>query len=171
MNMADLPKDIELQPLQLATISKLYAENFPPSRPMRSAAYRLGASLAMCVAATGKGMPGMYEAGSVAFDAFHAGADEGRAIWARHVAAQAGLPHRQLTLANAADVLAAELIHSSTIISTMLNHITSLQLADVRAALMTAGVIGKTNMVSRAPERYAALVATGFAPAADVRAH
>jgi hypothetical protein len=88
---------------------------------------------------------------------------EGRALWARHIASKAALPHRPLAPANAPDVLAAELIHSGEVITTLLNHITAVQLADVRHKLQQAGLIGKSNVVGRGPERHGVLVATGFA--------
>lgn len=158
MNMHDL-----IQPLNRIQIADMIATAFPPSRPARSQAYRLGVEKALESASAGARLEDMYEAGSQGFDAFHAGVAEGRAIWARHVAAKADLPHRPLAPANASDVLAAELIHASHIITVMLNHMTGVQLSDVRVQLEKDGVITKTGYASRAPERQAALAAAGFA--------
>jgi hypothetical protein len=158
MNPLDL-----IQPLNRIQIADIIATAFPATRPARSEAYRLGVEKALETASAGDVLPELYHAGTPRFDAYHAGVVEGRALWARHIAAKANLPHRQLAPANASDVLAAELIHASTIITTLINHITRVQLADVRNVLLAEGVIGQTNMVSRAPERLAALVAAGFA--------
>lgn len=160
MNMNDL-----IQPLNRIEIADMIATAFPASRPARSQAYRLGVEKALESASAGNRLDEMYAPGTQAFDAFHAGVTEGRAIWARHVASKAALPHRPLAQANASDLLAAELIHAGDIITAMLNHMTSLQMADVRSALQRDGVISKVGYVSRAPERQAALVAAGFANA------
>jgi len=158
MNQLDL-----MTPLNRIEIAGIVATAFPSTRPARSHAYRLGVEKALETASAGTMLMEMYEAGSQAFDAYHAGVVEGRALWARHIAAKASLPLRRLAPANAPDLLAAELIHAGEIITTMLNHMTSLQLGDVRAKLQQAGIITKTGYASRALERQAALVATGFA--------
>ncbi|MYM65453.1 hypothetical protein GTP45_01220 [Pseudoduganella sp. FT55W] len=157
MNMLEL-----IKPLTRIEIADLIATAFPPTRPPRSEAYRLGVEKALETASSGTMLPDLYEAGTVAYDAFHAGADEGRAIWARHIATKANLPHRQLAPANAPDLLAAELIHASAIITSFVAHVTPEQLGSVRAELELAGVIRKTGTISRAVERTAVLVQTGF---------
>lgn len=157
MNMLDL-----IKPLSRLEVADLIATAFPPSRPPRSEAYRLGVEKALETASTGTLLPDLYHAGTPRYDAFHAGADEGRAIWARHIAAKANLPHRQLAPANAPDLLAAELIHASAIITSFVAHVSPEQLSAVRAELELAGVIRKTGTVSRAVERTAVLVQAGF---------
>jgi hypothetical protein len=158
MNPLDL-----MQPLNRIEVADLIATAFPPTRPARSQAYRLGVEKALETASGGVMLPDLFEAGTQGFDAYHAGADEGRAIWARHIATKANLPHRQLAPANAPDRLAAELIMASSIITSFIAHATPEQLSAVRAELELAGVITKTGYVSRAPERRAVLVEAGFA--------
>lgn len=157
MNMHDLS-----HPLNRIEIADMIATAFPPTRPPRSEAYRLGVEKALETASSGNPLPNLYHAGTPRYDAFHAGADEGRAIWARHIAAKANLPHRQLAPANASDLLAAELINAGSIITAFIAHITPDQLSAVRAELELAGVIKRTGTVSRAAERKDALVKTGF---------
>ncbi|SDH41659.1 MULTISPECIES: hypothetical protein [unclassified Duganella] len=160
MKMNDL-----IQPLNRIEIADMIATAFPPSRPARSQAYRVGVEKALETASAGLRLNDLYETGTVAFDAFHAGVAEGRAIWARHIAAKAALPRRLLAPANASDLLAAELIQAGQIITVMLNHMTAVQLGDVRLQLEKQGVVTSAGYASRAPERQAALVAAGFAEA------
>lgn len=160
MNLLDL-----IKPLNRIEIADIIATAFPPTRPARSQAYRFGVEKALETASAGTALAEMYAAGTQAYDAFHAGVVEGRALWARHIAAKTNLPHRPLAPANAPDVLAAELINAGEVIATLMNHITGVQLSDVRMKLKEAGLIGKSNVVGRAPERHAALVTTGFATA------
>lgn len=162
MKLLDLPRGMVLQPLEQATLAQLLAEAFPPSRTPRSHAYRLGVQCALFAGVSGQVMPGMYDAGTTAFDAFHSGADEGRAIWARHLATLAELPTRQVTPANASDLLAAELLNAGEIIAVLLARATPHQLSAARNDLERAGVILKSGTVSRAVERTAVLVQTGF---------
>lgn len=157
MNPLDL-----IKPLDRIEVADLIATAFPPTRPARSQAYRLGVEKALETASAGMQLPELYDAGTQAFDAFHAGADEGRAIWARHIATKANLPQRAAMPPNAADLLAAELILANAIITAFVAHVTPEQLSAVRAELELAGVIRKTGTISRSIERTALLVQTGF---------
>lgn len=157
MNMHDL-----IQPLNRIEIADMIATAFPPARPARSQAYRLGVEKALESVSAGVRLDDMYQAGSQGFDAFHAGVAEGRAIWARHIATKANLPHRPLAPANASDLLAAELILAGSVITSFIAHASPEQLTAVRAELELAGVITRTGTVTRAVERTAALVQTGF---------
>ena len=55
-------------------------------RTRRSAAYMAGARAYLTFCLTGSGSICAYDPGSDAFDAYHAGIDEGRTIWTRHQA-------------------------------------------------------------------------------------
>jgi hypothetical protein len=157
MNHLDL-----MHPLNRIEIADLIATAFPPTRPARSHAYRMGVEKALEVASSGAMLPELFEVGTVAYDAYYAGADEGRAIWARHIATKANLPHRPLAPANGLDLLAAELISAGSIIASLIAHTTPDQLAAVRHELELAGVIRRVGSVSRTAERTDALVKTGF---------
>jgi hypothetical protein len=144
-------------------MAELLEAEFPPTRPARSHAYLLGAEKAIESASLNAALPMMYEAGTQAFDAYHAGATEGRAIWARRVLNAPPASSRPAMPANGADLLADELIHASAIINAFVKHVTSLQLADVRRTLEREGMLKPTGCVSRTVERIGVLRATGFA--------
>lgn len=72
-----------------ALVDRLFNEAFAPGRAPRSAEYKAGV-LVLLDQRVGRGrLVCPYPAGTAQADAFHAGADEGRALWRAHeVAAQ-----------------------------------------------------------------------------------
>ena len=66
-------------------VVQLMSAAFDRPRDPRSDAYKLGARSLLISRATNTPLVRMYAAGSVEFDAFHAGVDEGQAIWKRHL--------------------------------------------------------------------------------------
>ena len=69
-------------------VESLMLQAFDPSlrRAPRSAAYKEGARAYLAFCLSGAERACAYETGSTSFDAYHAGIDEGRAIWTRHQA-------------------------------------------------------------------------------------
>lgn len=59
---------------------------FDRPRVPRSHPYKLGVFSLLVSRAAGTSLARPYTPGTVDFDAFHAGVDEGQAIWARHKA-------------------------------------------------------------------------------------
>jgi hypothetical protein len=72
---------------QLARAEELYLEAFNVQRDPRSLEYRRGALEALIYRCTGIGIAGNcpYRIGTVEFDAFGAGLDDGHRIWRVHV--------------------------------------------------------------------------------------
>jgi len=68
----------------LALVDVLIRKAFPSTRPHRSVAYMLGAHELLLARACIGSSTCPYAAGTAEFDAYFAGADEGRAIWTRH---------------------------------------------------------------------------------------
>lgn len=65
-------------------VDSLMKAAFDRPRDPRSYPYKLGAFSLLASRATNTPLARPYAPGTVDFDAFHAGVDEGKAIWARH---------------------------------------------------------------------------------------
>jgi hypothetical protein len=141
-------------------VEQLMASAFPAARSPRSVEYIAGAQEALQFLLLESPLRCMYAEGSASFDAFQAGTLEGRDIWGRHMEAQLQ-PVRQQP-ANAADLLAAELLHAEKIILSMLPMLSSQQKGVLGEKLDRQGVIGDGG-ITRYHERRAALVAAGYA--------
>ena len=72
-------------PVSVPLVDELMKAAFDRPRDPRSAAYKLGARSLLNSCATKTPLARVYAAGSVEFDAFHAGVSEGHAIWKRHL--------------------------------------------------------------------------------------
>lgn len=143
-------------------LKQLLTAAFPASRPPRSGAYIDGTRAAMELLLLELPLRCDYAGGSASFDAFQAGAVEGREIWARHMEAQ--LLTRRAQPANAADLLAAELLHAEKIILEMLPMLSGVQKDMLGSALEAQGVIDNGDAgLTRYHERRAALTDAGFA--------
>ena len=68
----------------LALVDALICKAFPSTRTRRSVAYMLGAHELLLASAGIGSSTCPYATGTAEFDAYFAGADEGRAIWTRH---------------------------------------------------------------------------------------
>lgn len=78
MNAASSPRDL---------IEQLMHSAFAPSRAPRSNEYKEGVRAVLRQRFVGKPLACPHKAGTASFDAFFAGADEGRSIWAQHAQA------------------------------------------------------------------------------------
>ena len=71
-----------------ALVEQLMKSAFDRPRDPRSEAYKTGAKALLMRRATGQPLYLPYSPGSTEFDAYQAGMDEGRAIWAAYEAKQ-----------------------------------------------------------------------------------
>lgn len=147
-------------PSPSCVVDRLMADAFPPTRPARSAAYTAGARAILQFLLREAPLQCPYTEGTTSFDAFFAGVAEGREILGRHHLADR--PAATTMPANSADILAAELIAADQIIKVMLNLMTTPQKIKAGNKLFALDVIDDGG-TTRAHERHAALLKTGFA--------
>jgi hypothetical protein len=140
-----------------ALLDQLIGLAFSQSRTPRSEQYKIGVRAVLAAQVIGQPMACDFVPGSAAFDAFHAGAAEGRLIWAQHLERQ--LPKSKRP-ANAMDLLAAELLHARQIICVMLNVMDDDQKRAITRDLDAAELIECGTV--RNHERDQALIAAGY---------
>jgi hypothetical protein len=140
-----------------ALLDQLVGIAFSQPRAPRSEQYKIGVRAVLAAQVMGQSMACEFVPGTAAADAFHAGAAEGRLIWAQHLERQ--LP-KSKRAANAMDLLAEELLHAHQIIKVMLNAMDEDQKRALAKDLDAADLIASGT--TRANERQQALVAAGY---------